>query len=159
MNTTDNESKINSFFESNESESVGDRFVNALMLETQTAGLLWQFEYGPGSPAHCVCEGRKLVLIPYLDDPETDRYTLISIDMTTGARYYVIGTTSRRDHPDQLRDLYQDITESLQDCNREAAIKHMEIFLRKSAERQCLYAILDSIKLLQTTIANLMQNL
>ena len=32
MNTTDNESKINSFFESNESESVGDRFVNALMV-------------------------------------------------------------------------------------------------------------------------------
>ena len=56
---------------STESNTLIERFVEALSLETQTGEVRWQFEKGYGTPAHCLCEGRELNTYPRLLRPRT----------------------------------------------------------------------------------------
>lgn len=144
MNTT----KINE-----EPKYLTERFVEALSLETQTGEIRWHFEQGYGTPAHCICEGRKLTLIPDYSDPDMDGYTLHSADIEGNDSCLLMGTKGVPEAPSRLRNLYQDILEASTQ-NPEPALAHMETFIKKSAERQCLYSIIDAVKLLHRTITN-----
>ena len=135
-------------------KNLTERFVEALSLETQNGGLQWHFEKGQGTPAHCICGGRRLTLVPSLADPNIDEYKLFSEDIESGESCLLMGSQSTLGAPNELRDLYQSIAEAISARDDEPAIVHMEIFIRKSSERQCLYSIIDAIKLLHRMISS-----
>ena len=139
----------NQFME--EPKCLTERFVEALSLETQTGEIRWRFREGYGTPAKCICEGRELTIIPDYSDPDQDGYTLYSAAIDGADSCMLMGTKGVPEAPSQLRDLYQDIFEATTQ-NPEPALAHMESFLKKSAERHCLYAIIDAVKLLNSTI-------
>lgn len=139
----------NQFIE--EPKCTTERFVEALSLETQTGEIKWRFTHGHGSPAKCICEGRELTIIPDYTEPDKDGYTLYSAAIDGTDSCMLMGTKGVPEIPSQLRNLYQDIFEASTQ-NPEPALAHMETFIRKSAERQCLYSIIDAIKLLHRTI-------
>lgn len=136
-----------------EPKCMTERFVEALSLETQTGEIKWRFTDGYGSPAKCICEGRELTIIPDYSDPEQDGYTLYSAAVDGTDTCLLMGTKGVLEAPSQLRNLYQDIFEASTQ-NPEPALAHMESFIKKSAERQCLYSIIDAVKLLHNTITN-----
>lgn len=144
---------------STESKTLTERFVEALSLETQTGEVRWQFEKGCGTPAHCMCEGRELILTPDYSDPEQDAYTLRSNATEGDDTCVLMGCKSSSDTPNQLRNLYQDIADAVTEYNHAPAITQMQVFVRKSAERQCLYSVLDAVKLLHQCIVNNMQGI
>lgn len=141
----------NQFIE--EPENLTERFVEALSLETQTGEIKWRFKDGYGSPAKCICDGRELTIIPDYSEPDKDGYTLYSAAIDGTDSCMLMGTKGVPEIPSQLRNLYQDIFEASTQ-NPEPALAHMETFIRKSAERQCLYSIIDTVKLLHRTITN-----
>lgn len=145
----------NQFIE--EPQNTTEHFVEALSLETQTGEIKWRFTHGHGSPAKCICDGRELTLVPDYSDPEQDGYTLYSAAIDGRDSCMLMSAKSMPEHPNQLRNLYEDIADAA-GKNREPILAHMETFIRKSAERQCLYAILDAVKLLHRTITNNMKN-
>ncbi len=139
--------------------TLAERFVEALSLETQSGEVQWHFEHGCGSPAHCVCEGRELILTPDYSAPEQDAYTLCSMNAEGNDSCRLMGCKSASDVPNQLRSLYQDIAESICARSPEPAIIQMQVFVRKSAERQCLYSIMDALKLLCQNMTNNMHDI
>lgn len=141
----------NDFIE--EPKCLTERFVEALSLETQTGEIKWRFRDGYGTPAKCICEGRELTIIPDYSEPDKDGYTLYSAAIDGTDSCMLMGTKGVPEIPSQLRNLYQDIFEASTQ-NPEPALAHMETFIRKSAERQCLYSIIDAVKLLHRTITN-----
>lgn len=141
----------NQFIE--EPKCTTERFVEALSLETQTGEIKWRFKDGYGSPAKCICDGRELTIIPDYSEPDKDGYTLYSAAIDGTDSCMLMGTKGVPEIPSQLRNLYQDIFEASTQ-NPEPALAHMETFIRKSAERQCLYSIIDAVKLLHRTITN-----
>lgn len=141
----------NQFIE--EPKCLTERFVEALSLETQTGEIKWRFKDGYGSPAKCICDGRELTIIPDYSEPDKDGYTLYSAAIDGTDSCMLMGTKGVPEIPSQLRNLYQDIFEASTQ-NPEPALAHMETFIRKSAERQCLYSIIDAVKLLHRTITN-----
>ena len=151
--------KENPLTEDNETKNLTKRFVEALCLETQTGEVIWRFQDGYGTPAHCICEGRELTVVPDYSDPDADGYTLYSADIEGKNSCLLMGAKSLTEVPNQLRNLYQDISESISCRSQEPAISHMEGFMRKSAERQCLYSIMDAVKLLHRTITNNMNDI
>ena len=130
-----------------------ERFVEALSLETQTGEIKWHFTHGHGSPAKCICEGRELTLAPDYSDPEQDSYTLYSAAIDGRDSCMLMSAKGIPEHPNQLRNLYEDIVDAA-GKNPEPVFEHMETFIRKSAERQCLYSIVDAVKLLHRTMSN-----
>ncbi len=130
-----------------------ERFVEALSLETQTGEIRWRFKDGYGTPAKCICEGRELTIIPDYSEPDQDGYTLYSAAIGGMDSYMLMSTKGVPEAPSQLRNLYQDIFEAFTQ-NPEPALAHMENFIKKSAEKQCLYTIIDAVKLLHRTITN-----
>lgn len=141
----------NQFIE--EPQNLTERFVEALSLETQTGEIKWRFKDGYGSPAKCICEGRELTIIPDYSEPDKDGYALYSAAIDGTDSCMLMGTKGVPEIPSQLRNLYQDIFEASTQ-NPEPALAHMEAFIKKSAERQCLYSIIDAVKLLHRTITN-----
>ena len=141
----------NQFIE--EPKNTTERFVEALSLETQTGEIKWRFTHGPGSPAKCICEGRELTIVPDYSDPEQDGYTLYSAAIDGRDSCMLMSTKGSPAFPNRLRNLYEDIVEAASK-NPEPVFEHMETFIRKSAERQCLYSIIDAVKLLHQTITN-----
>ncbi len=141
-----------------EPKHLTDHFVEALSLETQTGEILWNYEAGYGTPAHCICEGRKLIIVPDYSDPDKDGYTLYSAAIDGTDSCMLMGTKGVPEIPSRLRNLYQDIFEA-SGKNPTPALTHMETFVKKSAERQCLYSIMDAIKLLNRTITNNMKDI
>lgn len=141
----------NQFIE--EPENLTEHFVEALSLETQTGEIKWRFEDGYGSPAKCICEGRELTIIPDYSEPDKDGYILYSAAIDGTDSCMLMGTKGVPEIPSQLRNLYQDIFEASAQ-NPEPALAHMDAFIKKSAERQCLYSIIDAVKLLHRTITN-----
>jgi len=141
-----------------EPKYLADRFVEALSLETQTGEICWRYENGYGTPAHCICEGRRLTIIPSYSAPNTDGYTLYSAAIDGTDSCMIMGTKGVPEIPSRLRNLYQDIFEASKQ-NPEPVFAHMESFVKKSAERQCLYSIIDAVKLLHNTITNNMKDI
>lgn len=139
----------NQFIE--EPKCTTERFVEALSLETQTGEIKWRFTHGHGSPAKCICEGRELTIVPDYSDPEQDGYTLYSAAIDGTDSCMLMSAKGVPAIPNRLRSLYEDIVDASKQ-NPEPALAHMETFIRKSAERQCLYSIIDAIKLLHRTI-------
>lgn len=136
-----------------EPKCLTERFVEALCLETQICEIKWHFQAGYGTPAKCICEGRELTIIPDYSDPDQDGYALYSAAIDGTDSCLLMGTKGVPEAPSQLRNLYQDIFEASTQ-NPEPALAHMESFIKKSAERQCLYSIIDAVKLLHNTITN-----
>ena len=141
----------NQFIE--EPKNTTERFVEALSLETQTGEIKWRFTHGHGSPAKCICEGRELTIVPDYSDPEQDGYTLYSAAIDGRDSCMLMSTKGSPAFPNRLRNLYEDIVEAASK-NPEPVFEHMETFIRKSAERQCLYSIVDAVKLLHRTMSN-----
>ena len=141
----------NQFIE--EPKNTTERFVEALSLETQTGEIKWHFTHGHGSPAKCICEGRELTIVPDYSDPEQDGYTLYSAAIDGRDSCMLMSAKGSPAFPNRLRNLYEDIAEAAQK-DSEPVFEHMETFIRKSAERQCLYSIIDAVKLLHQTITN-----
>ncbi len=139
----------NDFIE--EPKCLTERFVEALSLETQTGEIKWRFQEGYGTPAKCICEGRELTIIPDYSDPEQDGYTLYSAAIDGTDSCMLMSAKGVPAMPNRLRNLYEDIVEASKE-NPEPALAHMESFVKKSAEKQCLYSIMDAIKLLHRTI-------
>ena len=135
-----------------------ERFVEALSLETQTGEIKWRFTDGYGSPAKCICDGRELTIIPDYLDPDQDGYTLYSAATDGTDSSMLMGAKGTPEYLNQLRNLYEDIVEAA-GRKPEPVFEHMETFIRKSAERQCLYSIVDAIKLLHRTITNNMKDI
>lgn len=146
----------NQFIE--EPENLTERFVEALSLETQTGEIKWHFKDGYGSPAKCICDGRELTIIPDYSDPDQDSYTLYSAAIDGTDSCMLMSAKGVPAMPNRLRNLYEDITEAA-GKETEPALAHMETFIRKSAERQCLYSIVDAVKLLHRTITNNMKDI
>ncbi len=136
-----------------------ERFVEALSLETQTGEVQWYFEKGHGTAAHCLCEGRELIVIPDHSEPDRDGYALYSTEPDGRGACLLMGRESGSEPPDCLCSLYQDITESIAERSAAPAVLQMQAFVRKAAERQCLYSILDAAKLLSQTISNHLQDI
>ena len=136
-----------------EPKNTTERFVEALSLETQTGEIRWRFTDGYGSPAKCICEGRELTIVPDYSDPEQDGYTLYSAAIDGRDSCMLMSAKGSPAFPNRLRNLYEDIVESIGQ-KPEPVFEHMETFIRKSAERQCLYSIIDAVKLLHQTITN-----
>lgn len=141
----------NQFIE--EPRNTTERFVEALSLETQTGEIKWRFTHGHGSPAKCICEGRELTIVPDYSDPEQDGYTLYSAAIDGRDSCMLMSAKGSPAFPNRLRNLYEDIVEASQK-DSEPVFEHMETFIRKSAERQCLYSIIDAVKLLHQTMSN-----
>lgn len=139
----------NQFIE--EPKCLTERFVEALSLETQTGEIRWRFMEGYGTPAKCICEGRELTIIPDYSDPDQDGYTLYSAAIDGTDSCMLMSAKGVPAMPNRLRNLYEDIVEASKE-NPEPALAHMESFVKKSAEKQCLYSIIDAIKLLHRTI-------
>lgn len=139
----------NQFIE--EPKCLTERFVEALSLETQTGEIRWRFKEGYGTPAKCICEGRELTIIPDYSDPDQDGYTLYSAAIDGADSCMLMSAKGVPAIPNRLRSLYEDIVEASKQ-NPEPALAHMENFVKKSAEKQCLYSIIDAIKLLHRTI-------
>lgn len=140
-----------------ETKHTTERFVEAHSLETQTGEIKWHFTDGYGSPAKCICEGRELTIVPDYSDPDQDGYTLCSAAIDGTDSSMLMGTKGSPEYPNQLRNLYEDIVEAITQKS-EPVFEHMETFIRKSAERQCLYSIMDAVKLLYSTITNNMKD-
>lgn len=141
-----------------EPKCLTERFVEALSLETQTGEIKWRFRDGYGTPAKCICEGRELTIIPDYSDPDQDGYTLYSAAIDGTDSCMLMSAKGVPAMPNRLRNLYEDITEAA-GKETEPALAHMETFIRKSAERQCLYSIVDAVKLLHRTITNNMKDI
>lgn len=139
----------NQFIE--EPKCTTERFVEALSLETQTNEIKWRFQEGHGTPAKCICEGRELTIIPDYSDPDQDGYTLYSAAIDGTDSCMLMSAKGVPSMPNRLRNLYEDIVEASKQ-NPEPALAHMESFIKKSAEKQCLYSIIDAVKLLHCTI-------
>lgn len=139
----------NQFIE--EPKCLTERFVEALSLETQTGEIRWRFKEGYGTPTKCICEGRELTIVPDYSDPEQDGYTLYSAAIDGTDSCMLMSAKGVPAMPNRLRNLYEDIVEASKE-NPEPALVHMESFVKKSAEKQCLYSIIDAIKLLHRTI-------
>ena len=135
-----------------------ERFVEALSLETQTGEIKWHFTHGHGSPAKCICEGRELTIVPDYSEPDKDGYTLYSAAIDGTDSCMLMSAKGVPAIPNSLRNLYEDIVEASTQ-NPEPALAHMETFIKKSAERQCLYSIVDAVKLLHSTITNNMKDI
>ena len=135
---------------------LAERFVEVLSMETQSGEIQWHFERGYGSPALCICEGRELILTP---NSEQGAYTLCSMGAEGNDSCLLMGCKGASDVPNQLHDLYQDIAESISVRSSEPAIIQMQVFMRKSAERQCLYSIMDAVKLLCQNMASIMRDI
>ncbi len=135
-----------------------ERFVEALSLETQTGEIRWRFADGYGTPAKCICEGRELTIVPDYSDPDQDGYALYSAAVDGRDSCMLMSAKGVPAIPNRLRNLYEDIVEAAAK-NPEPVFEHMEIFIRKSAERQCLYSIIDAVKLLHRTITNNMKDI
>ena len=146
----------NQFIE--EPENLTERFVEALSLETQTGEIKWRFTHGHGSSAKCVCEGRELTIVPDYSDPEQDGYTLYSASIDGRESCMLMSAKGSPQFPNRLRNLYEDIVEAAAK-HPEPVFEHMETFIRKSAERQCLYSIIDAVQLLHRTITNNMKDI
>ena len=139
----------NDFIE--EPKCLTERFVEALSLETQTGEIKWRFKEGYGSSAKSICEGRELTIIPDYSDPDQDGYTLYSAAIDGTDSCMLMSAKGVPGMPNRLRNLYEDIVEASKQ-NPEPALAHMESFIKKSAEKQCLYSIIDAVKLLHRTI-------
>lgn len=146
----------NDFIE--EPKCTTERFVEALSLETQTGEIKWHFTHGHGSPAKCICDGRELTIIPDYSEPDKDGYTLYSAAIDGTDSCMLMSAKGVPAIPNSLRNLYEDIVEASTQ-NPEPALAHMETFIKKSAERQCLYSIVDAVKLLHSTITNNMKDI
>lgn len=146
----------NDFIE--EPKCTTERFVEALSLETQTGEIKWHFTHGHGSPAKCICEGRELTIVPDYSEPDKDGYTLYSAAIDGTDSCMLMSAKGVPAIPNSLRNLYEDIVEASTQ-NPEPALAHMETFIKKSAERQCLYSIIDAVKLLHQTITNNMKDI
>ncbi len=146
----------NDFIE--EPKCTTERFVEALSLETQTGEIKWHFTHGHGSPAKCICEGRELTIVPDYSEPDKDGYTLYSAAIDGTDSCMLMSAKGVPAIPNSLRNLYEDIVEASTQ-NPEPALAHMETFIKKSAERQCLYSIVDAVKLLHSTITNNMKDI
>ncbi len=133
-------------------------FAEALSLETQTGEIKWRFTHGHGSPAKCICEGRELTIVPDYSDPEQDGYTLYSATVDGRDSCMLMSAKGSPEFPNRLRNLYEDIVEAIGQ-KPEPVFEHMETFIRKSAERQCLYSIIDAVQLLHRTITNNMKDI
>ena len=134
-----------------EPENLTERFVEALSLETQTGETKWRFKDGYGSPAKCICDERELTIIPDYSEPDKDGYTLYSAAIDGTDSCMLMSAKGVPAIPNRLRNLYEDIVEASKQ-NPEPALAHMESFIKKSAEKQCLYSIIDAVKLLHRTI-------
>ena len=129
-----------------------ERFVAALRRATRDFELKWEFVKGFGSPACCTCEGRQLVLTPNYDDPEHDNFALSSTALDGEDSYMLMGCHCTPTTYSPLRDLYQDIADSI--CARSPApmILQMQLFVRKDAEKQILRGIVDASEKLHAGI-------
>ena len=139
----------NQFIE--EPKCLTERFVEALSLETQTGEIRWRFKEGYGTPVKCNFDERELTIIPDYSDPDQDGYTLYSAAIDGTDSCMLMSAKGAPAMPNRLRNLYEDIVGASKQ-NPEPAIAHMESFIKKSAEKQCLYSIIDAVKLLHRTI-------
>lgn len=154
-----NQNQIKPHEENNHSRYLVEQFVNSLLLETQSGSMLkWYFEEGKGSAAYCICEGYKLLLIPELLSSDRDRFSLFRVDTETNESCLLMNEYSYLSHPSQLRDLYQAVTESIDEYAHEPLAAYMRSFLQKSNERQCLYVLLDAAEMSCSMMRNLLQN-
>ena len=95
--------------------------------------------------------GGELTLIPDYSDPDQDGYTLYSAAIDGTDSCMLMSAKGVPAMPNRLRNLYEDIVEASKE-NPEPALAHMESFVKKSAEKQCLYSVIDAVKLLHRTI-------
>ncbi len=135
-----------------------DRFVEALRQDTQAGILRWSLTGGKNSPALCSLGGRTLVLNHNQTNEIMDAHTLISTDDETGESVLLMGSQTHLDAPCILRDLYVDILESIKE-QPDPAVAHMQAVITQSVERQCVYAILDALKLLQSNLTCILQSI
>ncbi len=142
----------------NERKTLTNYFVDALRLETQGGNLTWYLEAGQGTPAHCKIGERELVIRPSQSTENTDAYTLHSVEISTGEDLLLMGWQGDLQAPSDLRLLYQDIVQSIAECP-DKAIAHMQAFVAQSVERQCVFAMLDALKLLQSNLANILHSI
>lgn len=150
---------IESHIENNHPRYLVEQFVNSLLLETQSGSMLkWHFEEGKGSAAYCICEGYKLLLIPELLSSDQDRFSLFRVDTETNESCLLMNEYSYLSHPSQLRDLYQAVSESIDEYTQDPLAAYMRSFVQKSNERQCLYVLLDAAEMTCSMMKNLLQN-
>ena len=129
-----------------------ERFVAALRRATRDFELQWRYVNGLGSPAHCICEGRQLVLTPNYDEPGYDNFALSSTALDGQDSCMLMGCHCTPTTYSPLRDLYEDIADSICARSPEPVMLQMHMFVRKDAERQILRGIVEASEKLHAGI-------